>query len=322
MVAASFCFSIDAARSATAVPALETPPDLVTEPAVNLGSSSFYDGFGRTTPGFVVFDAGRWQHLTSVSDSKGRENRAFHDPDIEGLADAVQLAYVSPIPMPGGVVGWNVVLPLVELSSSFTQPGGNLRANGFAAGDLVWGPFYQARPGTLFGRTVSWRTEFDVISPSGGFDRRRDINQGSGFWSINPYVAVTALPAAGLEMTVRVNYIHNFATGNIPDPPSNMAVPMKTGQAGDGVWVNYASSYALTKTFSPGISGYYFQQLGDDKINGRKLAHTIKNQVYIGPGAHWAITKTNILNVNLYIPISTHGVASGVQPNFQYIHPF
>ena len=319
IAAVSFCAR---ACAATAVPSVPVQPDLVTEPAVNLGLTSFYDGFGKSTPGWVFIDYGRWQHLTSISDSKGNEAAGLSDPDIEALFDVLQFVWVAPLHVPGGGVGWDVLLPLVDLSSSFTQPGGNLRANGFATGDLNWGPFYQASPVKLFGHLFSWRAEFDVISPSGGFDPTRDIEQSSGFWSINPYVALTYLPSDGWEMTARLWYLYNFATDKIPNPPADAVPAIRTGQAGDAAWANFAASYALSEPLSLGLNGYYFQQLDDDRINGQLLAHSIKNQLYLGPGLHWEITKANILNVNLYLPVTTHGVANGPQLGFQFIHPF
>jgi hypothetical protein len=45
------------------------PPDVVKLPAgLNLGGTSFYDGFGSTDPGWIFLDYARWNHLTSVKD--------------------------------------------------------------------------------------------------------------------------------------------------------------------------------------------------------------------------------------------------------------
>jgi hypothetical protein len=47
-------------------------PDVVKLPAgLNLGGTSFYDGFGRTDPGWIFLDYARWNHLTSVKDNYG-----------------------------------------------------------------------------------------------------------------------------------------------------------------------------------------------------------------------------------------------------------
>lgn len=308
--------------SPTAIPAAIAMPDLVTEPTVNLGNTSYYDGFGKFDGGWVIIDYARWQHLTSISDSKGNAVTAFRNPDIEALSNVIQPVWVSSWHPFGGGVGVTALLPLVDLSSSFTQPGANLRANGFALGDLTWGPFYQARPTTLFGHVFSYRLEFDILSPIGGFNRTKDIDQSSRFWSINPYIAMTYLPASGVELSSRIYYLYNFPTSTFPNPPALPRLASTTGRAGQAVWANYDASCTFSKLFSLGINGYYFQQITNDQINRTDLPHSIKNQLYLGPGFHWNLTPNNIINANLYLPVTTHGVANGPQLSFQFIHPF
>src|ERR1700743_3162398 len=51
------------------------PPDVVKLPAgLDLGGSSYYDGFGRTDPGWVFIDYARWNDFTSIKDSNGRSS--------------------------------------------------------------------------------------------------------------------------------------------------------------------------------------------------------------------------------------------------------
>ena len=311
----------DAYAASAAIPATVTPTDLVTEPSVNLGFTSFYDGFGPIQQGFTFIDYGRWQHLTSISDSKGNSIAAFHRPDIEALSNLFEPAYTLPTPKLGGAIDVLLVLPVVDLSSSFTQPGANLRANGFNIGDLTLGVAFQKKPVTLFGKPFSYRAEFDVFAPIGGFDKTKDINQSSGFWSLAPYLSMTWLPAAGLEFSTRLHYLYNFKTTNIPDRPIDEA-SVSTGQAGQAFFMNFDGSQRVTHNFSIGVNGYYFQQLSNDKVDGIGLAHTIKNQLYLGPGISWQIKPTELLNVNLYVPVTTHGVATGPQLNFEFINPF
>jgi Putative MetA-pathway of phenol degradation len=106
-----------------------------------------------------------------------------------------------------------------------------LRDNGFNMGDLTFGPFYQAKPVMVGGRQVlSWRAEIDFIAPTGGFDPTRDINQSSGFWSINPYISVTVLPLPKWEISARFNYIYNFSTSRGADPPVIPGFTFRNGQ--------------------------------------------------------------------------------------------
>lgn len=309
----------DNASAATAVP---VAPGLITEPTVNLGNTSFYDGAGRTGEGWVVFAYERYELLNSITNSKGNKITTFRNPHIQAASVVLQPLYVTPWHPFGGGVGFTTLLPIVNLSSHFDQPGASLSANGFGLGDLTFGPFYQAAPARLFNGTVSWRAELDIIAPSGSFNRSKDINQGSGFWSINPYLAMTYLPAPGWEMSTRIHYLYNFATNNFPNPPLVPGLIFNSGQAGQAFHMNFAASKEISQSFSPGVNGYYFQQLTDDAINGMMLSNTKKSKLYLGPGFHWNITKTGSLNANLYFPIVVRGAANGPQINFQYIHAF
>ena len=118
------------------------------------------------------------------------------------------------------------------------------------------------------GRPVfSTRVEFDVIAPIGSYDPDKDINQGANFASLNPYWAMTVLPLAHLELSVRFNYLYNFknwrpALGRYYSLAR--APPVRSAQAGQAGWANFAASYEIIHGLHAGINGYYFQQFNLD----------------------------------------------------------
>lgn len=302
----------------------QTFPDVVKKsPNLNLGGSSYYDGFGRYQPGWVVQDYLREEHLTAITTSKGTDNPAFINPHIEVTVNILQVIYVLPVHVPGGGVGMDALLPLVYLRSHFNSSGVVLHSNGFGPGDLTFGPFYQSKPLALDGRPFfSWRAELDTIAPVGAWDSSKDINQSSGFWSFNPFLAATALPTPLLELSARLNYVYNFQTQRGANPPQIPGFFFRNGQAGQALWLNFDASYAVTKALSPEINGFYLQQITADRTNGITVPHSRETQFYLGPGFHWAISANNTLNGNLYVPISTKSVATGPIINFQFIHVF
>ena len=165
---------------------------------------------------------------------------------------------------------------ITDFQSHFDPRGLVLHDNGFNIGDLTFGPFYQAKPVMVGGRQVlSWRAEIDFIAPIGGFDPTRDINQSSGFWSINPYISVTVLPLPKWEISARFNYIYNFSTSRGADPPVIPGFTFRNGQAGQAVWINFASSYEIAKGIRPGIDGFWQQQFTDDRTNGVSVPNTL-----------------------------------------------
>ena len=308
----------------TSICAAQTVPDVVKESTnLNLGGSSYYDGFGRYDPGWVVQDYLREQHSTAITTSKGTDNPAFVNPHIDATVDILQAIYVLPFTVPGGGVGIETLLPLVDLRSHFDPSGIVLTSNGFGLGDFTFGPFYQAKPLTLGGRPVfSWRSAFDTIAPIGAWDSSKDINQSSGFWSLNPYLAMTILPTSSLELSARLNYVYNFQTQRGANPPQTPSFVFRDGQAGQAIWLNFDGSYSISKGFSAGINGFLLQQITADRTNGITVPHSRESQFYLGPGFHWTINPSNTLNGNIYIPISTKDVATGPIINLQFIHVF
>ena len=74
------------------------PPDVVKLPSgIDLGSTSFYDGFGRTDPGWVFLNYPRWNDFTSIKDSNGHNSPLFVDPRIDVISTLFHAVYVPPI---------------------------------------------------------------------------------------------------------------------------------------------------------------------------------------------------------------------------------
>jgi hypothetical protein len=300
------------------------PPDVVKLPGgMNLGSSSFYDGFGRTDPGWTGLNYYRWNHLTSVKDGGGHNSPLFVNPHVDAVSAIFQAVYASPIPVSYGAIEFEVILPIVDFQSHFDAPGTVLKNNGLNFGDLSVGAVYQSKPMSMGGDSVlSWRFDLDVTAPTGELDRSKDLNQSSGFWSIEPYLAVTMLPIPKWEVSVRFNYIYNFSTSRASDPPQIPGFVFHDGQAGQAGWINFATSYEVAEGVRPGINGFWLQQFNNDSTNGISLPGTRVEQFYLGPGMNWQIDKDNTTNFNVYLPISFKNAFAGPQFNIMYIHLF
>jgi hypothetical protein len=289
----------------------------------NLGATSFFDGFGPQAPGFTFLDYSRFDNFTAINGSRGTESPNFDHPHIESLTNVLHLSYSSPVPVPGGLLGAEMLLPLVDLSGHADAPGQKFSANGFDIGDLTFGAVYQAFPLIAQGRPVlSWRVAVDAIAPTGGFKASDDANQTSGYWTINPYIAITALPFPEWEISGRLQYFHNLATSRASNPPAIPGFKFENGRAGDAVELNFASSYALLHNVSFGVNGYALGQLQDDTTNGRQVDDSRATLLYMGPGLSAKIDSKDTINFNVYFPIVTDNVSSGMQLNLQYIHPF
>jgi len=316
-------------------------PDVVKPPpGINLGSTSFYDGFGRTKPGVTVLQYFRWSDNTEVSDANGDENASFLNPRIESFPALTQLIVATKWHPFGGAAGFSVLVPLVELHTSFAanSPKGALD-NEFGIGDVIAGPTFQskyfvhaparnplkaaasagsAEPGPY----LAYRAQVLVQIPTGNFNPAKSSNVGSGYWAVAPYLAATYMPSRRIEMSTRLHYQYNLPTTRIANPPPIPNLVYVNGQAGQLVYGNITGSYRLSRKLYFGTNGYGVYQLSPDKTNNINVGHARETQLYLGPGGGYDFSRANTLNVNLYLKLEAHNTASGTSLQLLYIHRF
>jgi hypothetical protein len=289
------------------------------EPAgINLGGSSFMDGFGRTDPGFVYQQYLQVEHYDAINDQNGHQVPTFQGTDINAVISLNHLIYVSPYHLLGGVLGVEALLPVVDLNASFasTSPAKLTADHGLALGDVTSGVFLQMPPVMRDGRPVFvQRFDFDVISPTGQYNRADDINPSAGFWSLNPYWAMTLLPTPNTEFSIRLNYLHNFENN---DPAGGVA-PFR---AGDAIWANLTASYKVLPVLNVGLNGYYFQQLQDDTVNGQTSPNSETTNFSLGPGVMYQPDASNTFFINAYMPVIERNTTQGFHLVFRWTHVF
>lgn len=270
------------------------PPPSVGEPnGINLGGTSFYDGFAGL-PGFSFQQYLKFTSASSIRNNSGKEIKDFDNPKINVTSLINQLSYYSPNTIGAGAhLGWNIIVPIVSLDGDFGSNGPQLKDNATGVGDVTTGPLVQFDPIVdEHGRPIFvQRLALDVLLPVGKYDEHKDLNQGSNFYSINPYWAATWMPAPRWEVSWRLHYLQNFKN---KDPASSSVQlfegqPVRDTQAGKAAWINFTASYEVIPNVSVGLNGYYFKQISDDEVNGHRLADSREKVLGIGPGVFWKV---------------------------------
>jgi hypothetical protein len=320
------------------------------EPAgINLGGTSFLDGFGRNRGGFTYiayfqYAMARAIHgtLTAGGDAS-KPLPVFKEPKIDVFVLINQLAYTFPESLFGDSAhaGINFVLPVVAFNVDFAPPtmadprSAVLTDNGIGLGDLTFGPMLQFHPVMVDGRPFfSHRFEVDLIAPIGAYDPSVDINQSSNFVSIVPYWAATVLPLPRWELSMRLHYLYNFknvrpAFGRLytnQEPP-----PVQSARAGQAGWVNFATSYEILDTLNVGANGYYFHQFNldlwemlDGTTNPGLMYHdTGHKRIFgIGPGVMWAAAEHEKFFLNVYFQLLVENGPQANVLNLRWVHGF
>lgn len=288
---------------------------------INLGGTSFMDGFGRFNPGFTMIELLQYKAIDKISDHAGDQKPIFNDPKVDSTVLISHLAYTTPYTVLGGHVGVEALLPIVhnrarEKSDSLVDFKGDPGAN---FGDITWGAFLQMDPVFSDGRPVFvQRFALNVIAPTGAYDNAKAVNASSGFWSVNPYWAMTYLPTPKVELSTRINYLYNFTN----DDPNAAPPGVLDFKAGDALWANFTASYEVWPSVRLGVNGYYFQQLSEDKENGHRANDSRTTDFSMGPGGAWQIDRNNVVLSNVYVPVTEKNTVSGFHMNFRWIHMF
>lgn len=298
---------------------------------VDLGGTSFFDGFGATGPGLAYLGYYKYSTYNAINDNTGHESPAFRSPRIDVLALINSVAYTTHQTYFDGTahLGWYALMPYLMFDTSFASDSPATLANdGNGFGDLTFGPYLQFDPVIRGGRPVfSQRFEFDLIAPIGQYSASKAITPSSGFWSLNPYWAATWLPTPRTEVSWHLSYLYNFAN----DSPNGLPPTVTSTKAGQAIYTNFTASYGVTPTVHAGINGYYFRQITGDTYNysngtsdsGAAFGDVGKAAIFaIGPGLNWRQDKNNIWDVNLYVQTDVHDATRGNQFNIHWIHSF
>lgn len=299
--------------------ALSSPAKATDLPAVNLGSTTFYDG--APLPG-----GPGWYGSLFLNHYDGRkltdnDGARIALPKSEVTVDTatLQLIYQGT----GGPLssdwGFSALLPVVTRLD--VDDGLNNAALDGQTGiaDLNFGFYLQFRPimGDQ-GPRFAHRLELDLVAPVGRYDRDTAINPGANFWSVNPYWAGTYWATPKTTLSWRLHYLWNAK--NTDPSPATYGPDVSDVQAGQAVHANFNLLYAFTPRFQAGLNGYWLNQISDSRIDGNEVSGRREKVFAIGPGALFAFSRQDSLMANLYFESESRNRPEGNRFNLRWVH--
>ena len=284
------------------------------QPNVNLGFTSFLDGGPPAGPGHYISEYLQYYTSDDLKDGPPGDNEV----DVWVLMN--QYIYQSDQTLLfGGKWGMNVMLPIVSLDVDSLY----LSDNGTGVGDLLIGPYLQWDPIMgANGPIMLNRIEFQTIWPTGDYDEKKNLNQGSNHFSFNPYWAATVFLGPKATVSWRLHYLWNDDNDEFRATPQGLAPGDLKLEPGDAIHGNFSAAYeVLPKQLRLGINGYFFNQISDTKVEGKDVDDDEK-VFAIGPGLVYHFSQDTHLFVNAYFESGAENRPEGERYNLRFIHHF
>ena len=268
-------------------------------PTVNLGETSFEDGFAF--PGLFVEEFPESYVAGALRDGEGNK--------IQGLGRLIvystttHAVVISQKRFLGGWIAAEVLQPLVDLEVPLAG-GASSRVRGF--GDLTLGAGLQWAPTKAGNGVLVNRFVFEVTVPTGTYSDRQPVNIGNHVVSLDPHYAIT-YERKKMEFSARVHYLWNSVNN---DPSVGFGI--RNMQPGQAFHLNYATSYEVRKKFRLGFNGYWLQQATDHRINDAAVSDSKERTVGLGPGIQLG-GQGIWFHFNAYVETDVHNRPSGVK---------
>lgn len=182
--------------------------------------------------------------------------------EVKGIAEVLRFVYMSDIEFLGGHVGGHIIFPFVHLEVD--TPAGSQSKTGM--GDIQMGLL-----NAWHFKNLHFALGPDIFVPVGSYDEDDIANIGRNYFTFEPVFAVTYLNESGFEISAKFMYDINT---------ENSDTNYKSGQE-----FHFDSFIGWhIGQWTAGINGYYYKQVTDDEVDGKKYLDGHKGQAMaLGP---------------------------------------
>ncbi len=241
------------------------------------GSEGFFSGF-TPEPGFYLVNYNYWYTASAFKDDKGKDMAGL-DFDVNVWAVAPRFLYFSNKKILGGQYGLYVAIPFYHAEIEAEQYGVQFMNDSHSGvGDIFFSPLIL---GWHLRNGLHWAFSFDIYAPTGDYESDRPATTlvSKNYWSFQPNLAFTWLTGSGIEVSGKLLFEFHTTNDDYLTPFSNTV----EYSPGTSLHYDFAASFPLSTNFRAGLSGFYFTQVEDDKINGRKLENMKAQGLAMGP---------------------------------------
>jgi hypothetical protein len=227
-------------------------------------------------PGKTIFEQfDNFYQANGVMDGSGHSVvPGFH---LRVGAFAVKVVHNWGVKALGGTLISSAALPVLYLH--LDGPFGSLHKSGLGNPDI-------GLMAVAYGKgSWHWWYGVDTYVPGAPYNKDDILNVGQHNSAVAPDGAFTWLPRHGKsEISSKFQYIVNF---------TNPATEYRSGR--ELTW-EYAAMQNVTKAFSIGVNGYYYQQTSNDLLNGLSVPGGDRGRVFAaGPQLKYHVGRTELI---------------------------
>lgn len=226
-------------------------------------------------PGLYVLQYGNAYQADRLNDASGN---ALPVPNfkVRALATATRIVWSTPYQFAGGNLVLHTILPLVDL----TVDAGGASQHHTGLGDITFGPGLATHYSDKLHSVIG----VDFVAPTGSYNKSDLANIGRNYWTVQPLFTMSRTDPSGFNGDFK-------ATLNLNQKNKDTQYT-----SGNEFILDYTAGYAVNSQWVLGVSGYVYQQLEDDKLNGTTVANAKARGAAMGPafkydnGKGWIFT--------------------------------
>lgn len=235
-----------------------------------------------------------WGQAYTADELRDNDGDSVAPPDFEVSAYALvsRLVWITPVKLGSAALGLHAIVPAVDLDVQIA-PGLSDHQTGI--GDTTLG----AVLGWAFSPRLHSLVALDLYAPTGDYDAEALANIGRNYWALQAVYGISLIQPKGFNADLKAMWTVNA---------SNPDTDYRSGQELIG---DYALGWGFGHGWTVGVSGYLYQQISDDEVNGERLDDNRGRALAIGPSLRYDSGKGWFVNAKYSAETSVRNRAEG-----------
>ncbi len=242
-------------------------------------------------PGAYMVNYSAWYTASRLNLDNGNEQKGL-DFHVNVFVDAPRFLFFPGLRILGADYGFYFALPIYYADLKTSYMGFDLiRDHSSGMADLVFSPLilgFHSRD-----KKRHMIIGFDVYAPNGHYDPFHPATtiMARNHWTFEPNMALSWILSHGIDLSAK--FILDFHTEN--DDYVDIMLNKGSLRPGKEFHFDYALGIPLSEKIRLGMNGFYYQQIEDDKIDGKAISDERGFVWALGPAIKYSGTRWSLI---------------------------